>query len=141
METAVKTAGRLEEEYEEASAQMAAIEKEMASGDYYAWMYNTIKEFKTTQRVDIPQFSSVEVGDCQLLLKSPYKQVRMTVSGAAFFHDLGKFVADFENHFPHMRVQNLDVSPSGGRTGPEPEREKLAFRMDIIALAKPSETK
>lgn len=141
MEIAVKSAALVQDEYEDAAAQMAIIEKEMASGDAYAWMYNTIKDFKATQRVEIPQFSSVEVSDCQLLLKCPYKQVRMTVAGSSYFHDLGKFIADFENHFPHMRVQNLEVSPSGGRASTEVEREKLTFRMDIIALVKPSDTK
>jgi Tfp pilus assembly protein PilO len=139
MEKAVKTAGQIEEDFDVASEKMKEIEKEMASGDSYAWMYNTIKDFKSGYRVEIPQFSSVEVSDCSLIYKFPYKQVRMTISGGGFFHDFGKFVADFENHFPHMRLQNLEVSPAGG-TG-ERDREKLTFRMDIIALVKPTDAK
>lgn len=142
MEMAVKSADRIQEDFDAASEKMSRLEKEIARGDYYSWMYNTIKDFKTGYRVEIPQFSSVDKPvDCSLIYKFPYKQISMTVSGSGFFHDLGKFVADFENNFPTMRLQNLEMSPGGGGNFSDREREKLTFRMEIIALAKPTEAK
>jgi hypothetical protein len=46
---------------------------------------------------------------------------------------LGTFIADFENAFPHARIVNIAVEPDGSATE---TIEKLAFRMDIIFLAK-----
>jgi Tfp pilus assembly protein PilO len=138
----MKAADRISEDFEAAAEKMTVIEKGMATGDYYSWMYNTIKEFKNSYRVEIPQFSTVDVGDCSLIYKFPYKQVRMTISGSAFYHDFGRFIADFENHFPHMRLQNLELSSGATRgNSTDREREKLSFRVDVIALAKPNDSK
>jgi len=48
---------------------------------------------------------------------------------------LGKFIADFENKFPHCRLVNLAADATGvGASG----GEKLTFRVDIVALVKPT---
>jgi hypothetical protein len=84
--------------------------------------------------VDIPNVGQPSAGDCELLGGFPYKQIRFSLSGSAYYHDLGKFVADFENKFVHCRVVNLSLEPSG-----EPAAgEKLNFKMDVIALVKPN---
>ena len=57
------------------------------------------------------------------------------VAFAAYYHDLGKFVSDLENKFPHCRVLNLSADPvAGGVSG----GERLNFRMDMVALVKPN---
>lgn len=133
IDNAIKGAGKIEQGLKDAAEKLAVIQQEMASGDLYSWMYTTIKNFKAAYHVDIPQFSTVETADNTLLYKFPYKQVKMTISGSAYFHDFGKFLSDFENRFPHIRVENLVLEPTSGadRTA---DREKLAFRMEIIAL-------
>ena len=70
-----------------------------------------------------------------LLPGYPYKQIKLSLIGTAYYHDLGKFIADFENAFPHMRLVNLEVEPSPGTTGPE-SAERLGFRMDVVILVK-----
>jgi len=65
----------------------------------------------------------------------PYKQMRFTLTGVAYYHDLGKFIADFENKFPHCRVVNLSADAPGSMSA---NGERLNFRMDIITLVKPS---
>ncbi|HTQ49209.1 MAG TPA: GspMb/PilO family protein, partial [Candidatus Acidoferrales bacterium] len=65
----------------------------------------------------------------------PFKEIRVTISGTAYYHELGKFLADFENSFPHIRVVNLALEPVNAT---EAGNEKLSFRMDIIALVKPN---
>ena len=52
-----------------------------------------------------------------------------------YYHDVGKFISDFENNFPHGRVVNLIVEPVSSA---DPGNEKLSFRMDVIALVKPN---
>ena len=134
VENAIKTADRLEAELAEASRSLSELEESMASGDLYAWMINTILQFKLAYKVEIPQFSTILPGEMGLLPRFPYKQVTMTINGSAYFHDLGKFISDFENRFPHIRIQNLEMEPVSGLVSGD--REKLTFKMDIVALIK-----
>jgi Tfp pilus assembly protein PilO len=117
------------------SYSLVQAENDIASGDVFAWTYDTIRRFKIAYKVEIPTISQPTMGDVDLVPQFPYKQLKISVSGTAFYHDLGKFVSDFENTFPHMRVVNLTVEPSNesGADG-----EKLSFRMDIVALVKSS---
>lgn len=114
---------------------LSHAEDDMVSGDPFAWTYDTIRHFKTPYKVDIPTIGQPATGDVDLLASFPYKQLKFSISGTAYYHDLGKFISDFENNFPHIRVVNLDLDPAGG-TGED--AEKLAFRMDIVALIKPN---
>jgi hypothetical protein len=111
---------------------LSRAEEDMASGDLYSWTYDTIRRLIPQYKIDIPEIGHPSVGDVDLMSTVPFKQMRFTVSGTAYYHDFGKFVADFENNFPHVRIVNVVLEPSG--TG----GEKLSFRMDIIALIKPN---
>jgi hypothetical protein len=85
--------------------------------------------------VDIPTIGQPAQTDCDLISNFPYKQIRFSLNGTAYYHDLGKFIADIENKLPHCRVLNLAADPVGsGAAG----GERLNFRMDIVALIKPN---
>lgn len=131
-----KREGQIAAELAQETRRLQEAELQMASGDLYAWIINTVRDFKTGYpAVDIPQFSTIQVGDTTLLPKFPYRQASLTVAGKACYHDLGKFIADFENRFPYIRLQNLVLEPTTDLDGGN--SQKLAFRMDIIALVKP----
>lgn len=133
--TAVKAldgAKQLEAELRAEAEKLALVEAGMASGDLSAWVYNKVRQFKLPYRVEIPQFSSIVEGETTLLPKFPYRQVTMTIGGTGFFHDIGTFVADFENQFPHMRVEKLELEPAPSLAGAE--KEKLSFRMNVVVL-------
>ncbi|MGA9451279.1 MAG: hypothetical protein WBW41_08040 [Verrucomicrobiia bacterium] len=117
------------------TARLSSAEEDMASGDIYAWTYDTIRKFKASYRVDIPTVGQPFLGDVDLLPQFPYKQIRVTISGTAYYHELGRFIADFENTFPHIRVVNLTLEPVNPT---EAGNEKLAFRIDVVALVKPN---
>ena len=114
------------------TAALARAEEDMATGDHYSWAYGTLRSFKQPYKVEIPEIGQPTEGEVDLIPAFPYRQIRFVVSGKAYYHDLGKFVADFENTFPHIRVANLTIDPATA------EGEKLAFRMEIIALVKPN---
>jgi hypothetical protein len=121
---------------------LKAIEDEMASGDLYSWIIVTVNKFRAAHRVEIPQFSREQVREVNVIPGFPYKGATFTVKGTAYYHDLGKFIADFENTFPHVRLLNLEMEPvalpgPGAQSNPE-EQEKLSFKMDILALIKPT---
>ena len=115
--------------------QLNRAEEDVAAGDLYQWSYDTIRRYKANYHVDIPAPGQPQQGDCDLFANYPYKQIHFSLTGVAYYHDLGKFIADFENKFPHCRVVNLSADPvAGGAAG----GERLNFRLDIVALVKPN---
>jgi Tfp pilus assembly protein PilO len=138
-ERLVATAAELQKNLGAASQKLTAIEDGMASGDMYAWVIQTVGRFGAERKVDIPQFSREVTTDVGLLPKFPYKAAIFNVRGSAFFHDLGQFLADFENSFPYARVQNLELDPAGTSAATiVTDGEKLTFRMEIVTLINPN---
>lgn len=120
----------------EATLQLTRAEQDVATGDVYAWTYDLIRRFKASHRVEIPTLSQPALADVDLLPGFPYRQVRVQLSGTGFYHEIGKFISDFENTFPHTRMVNLVIEPSN-LTG-SGTTEKLAFRVDVVCLVKPN---
>ena len=133
----IKNSKQIEADLVVVSNKLQLAEEDMASGDLYSAMINSISKFKQPYNVDIPQFNSGGgAADVNLLPKFPYKQMSVSVAGTAYYYDLGKFIAEFENQFPTSRVLNLELAPASAQ-GPD-EKEKLSFRMDIVSLVKPN---
>jgi hypothetical protein len=133
MESTIKNAALTDSQVSITTNALSQAEEDMASGDLYSWTYGTMRLFKQQYtKVEIPEIGHPEVGDVDLFPSFPYKQLRFSITGKAYYHDLGKFVADFENAFPHARMVNLVIEPVLG------EGEKLSFRMEIIELVKPN---
>jgi hypothetical protein len=128
----IKLALTNDAKFKEAGEQLANAESDVASGDPYAWSYDLIRRFKANYKVEIPTISEPVLQDVDILPDFPYRQMRMTVNGTAFYHDLGKFLADFENTYPHMRIVYLYVEPAAGAA----VAQKLSFRFEIVALVK-----
>jgi Tfp pilus assembly protein PilO len=133
MQDKIKTSKAIESQLNAVASVLAAQEQDMASGDLYASLVNTIRKFKMRYRLDIPQYSPASsVTDEDLMPRFPYKQVKITISGTGYYEDIGKFIADFENEYSASRVLNLELVPTPG-PGPE-SKEKLTFRMDVVSL-------
>ena len=138
MEDAVKRAELVGSVYNQASQMLNEKEATMATDDLYSWMYNTVRRFQKGYKIEIPQLSPMSPPVAVNLLPDvPYKQATMQIGGTAYFHDLGQFIADFENSFPQMRVANLSIEFT--QSSVPAEREKLAFKMDLITLVKSSQ--
>jgi hypothetical protein len=129
----ITNADEIASELSETSYTLTHTEEDMASGDLYSWTYDTIRRFKQQYKVEIPEVGHPSIGEMDLLPSFPYKQIRFAINGTAYYHDLGKFIADFENNFPHARVVHLVIEPVPGA---DSSNEKLSFRMEIIALVK-----
>jgi hypothetical protein len=132
---ALKMAVENANDYKRMTTQLVTDESDIATGDYYAWSYDLIRRFKTNYKVEIPTVTEPTISDVDILPQFPYRQIRLTINGKAFYHDLGKFLADFENTYPHIRVTNLSMDPAPGGG---PDAEKLAFHFEIVALVKPN---
>lgn len=134
MKETIKRASDMAAAYAAVSNHLALAETDVANGDIYAWTYDTIRRFKAPYHLDIPGMGQPSASDEDLLPSMSYRQVKLTLNGTGYYHDLGKFVADFENTFPHIRLVNLGLDPSPAATAPE----RLAFHFDVIALVKPN---
>ena len=137
----------LQSNLEVVKEKLKVIEATMPSGDMYSWIILTINSFKENggYKVEIPQFSREVPGEVGMIAKFPYRAAVFHVRGTAFFHDFGRFVADFENTFPYMRIQNIDLEPAGGSlatkdTGSDSsdDAERLSFRFEIVTLVNPN---
>lgn len=123
---------------EKEKATLDGMEKNMASGDLYSWVILKVNQFKVGYNVEIPNFSREERTPVGIFPNFPYDAVKYTLKGTAYYHDFGKFLADFENAFPYMRVQNIDLSPEGGSTSGA-DAEKLNFRFELVVPLKTKE--
>jgi hypothetical protein len=134
---AIKNASQIESDLANAKKALAEGETDISSGDLYAWVVNWLRQFKAGYKVQIPQFSQLGPAvDVNLIPNFPYKQTTLTVAGTAHFHDLGRFLADLENQFPHVRLLNLSLDVNAPSASVEPET--LSFKVDIVTLAKPN---
>jgi Tfp pilus assembly protein PilO len=134
VEESIRNAKKIQGELEQKTTELSNAESDMASGDAYLWMVNLIRQFKTSYNVDISQFSAISKPEVGLYPKFAYSQVAINVGGSAYYHELGRFIADFENQFPHIRIHQLTLEPPGVPSG---DRDKLNFRMEVVALMKP----
>ena len=132
---AIKKNDTTGEQLAEITAQLQHAEEDIASGDIYAWTYDIMRRFKRGYSVNIPTVGQPIITDVDILPQFPYKQVKISLNGSAYYHDFGKFVSDLENTFPHMRMINVTLEPL---TGSDPDSQKLNFRADVIALVKPN---
>ena len=119
------------------SQRLKSYEDSMASGDMYSWIILTINKFKAPYKVEIPQFSREIPCEVGVLPRFPYRAALFNVRGTAHFHDLGRFLTDFENAFPFVRVQNVELDTSVNSAAAGDDGEKLAFRMEIVTLVNP----
>jgi Tfp pilus assembly protein PilO len=126
---------KIEKELETNRSKLDAIESTMPSGDIYSWIILNVNTFKENYRIDIPQFSREVPSEVGMFAKFPYRAAVFNLRGTAHFHDFGRFVADFENAFPYMRIQNIELDPaSASNASAQADQEKLAFKMEIVTL-------
>jgi len=140
------TTGELQQKLTTTQSKLKEIESSMASGDMYSWIILTMNSFKENggYKVEIPQFSRDVPAEVGMIAKFPYRAAVFTLRGSAFYHDLGRFVADFENAYPYMRIQNIDLEPAVSTFGNSTanstaeDAEKLQFRLEVVTLVNPN---
>ena len=132
---AIRRASEIEADLASANKGLAEAEADVASGDLYSWVINTLRKFQAPYRVNIPQFSPLgAVADVNFLPGVPYKQASLSLAGTAHFHDFGSFLADLENQFPHIRVVNLSLDLNPSSVGQD--QETISFKLELVTLVK-----
>jgi hypothetical protein len=139
----IERAQSVEKEMTESLARLAEVEDGLANRtDPYAWSYLLLDQIRqshpTLVRLDVAGKPSI--GPTRLLPNFPYDATTFTVVGRGYYHDFGKFLADFENDYPYFRVENIELTPQSSTTDPSLERvelEMLNLKFDVVALLKP----
>lgn len=129
----IKNADADAKAFAQATNDLAAVESDIASGDLVFWSYDTMRRFKQNYKLEVNDVSRPVVADVDLMPVFPYQQLKFSVSGTGYYHEIGKFVSDFENQYPHARIVNLVIDAPVDQS-----TEKLSFRMQIICLVKKS---
>lgn len=111
------------------------IEAQMVTGDIYLWIQKTLRDFEIPQQIEFTKYDPPQIIDPNPPLKAPYKVASFAVSGSATYHDLGTFLANFENSYPHIRIRRLEMEPASVDT--KNKNEKLAFFMELHVLVRP----
>jgi Tfp pilus assembly protein PilO len=132
----------IENELESVLEKLQVVEKDMASGDLYAWSLLLMDKARAGHDIDVQQGTRPDRRAITLIPQFPYEAAFFSVQCVGYYHDFGKFLADFENRFPYFHVQNLTLS-AGGESGTEAitgrsNKEKLLIKMDVLALIKPT---
>lgn len=136
-EATLKSKDDVKQQFDQASRLLQQREKAMAApNDMYSWLIQTLNEFRLNYRVEIPQFGRELPAEVGMFAKFPYRAALFNVRGTAHYHDFGRFLADFENAFPYIRVQNIELSPSVD--GQSTAAEKLNFKMELLTLVRPA---
>jgi len=120
-----------------ARQQIENMEAKMPSGDVYRWAIRSMASLQTN-KVDIANLEPPRLAESSILPKVPYKTAILSVNGTAHYHDFGRFLADMENSFPHMRLQRLELEPTQFGEAANAGQELLNFKLEIVALVKAS---
>jgi Tfp pilus assembly protein PilO len=108
----------------------------------HVWFIKIMEDRRAKFNLDINEIRNPEAWDPGVLPKFPFKGVSFTVSLIGSYTDFGRFLADFENSYPYMRVQLMNVTtdvPQGlpGVAQPAPgDATKLRFNFRVISLIK-----
>jgi len=109
-------------------------------GEDHVWFLRIMEDRRAKFNLDISVIRNPEPADPGVLPKFPFKGVAFNVTLIGGYTDFGRFLADFENSYPYMRVQILSVSPDlqqgTGAGGSAEDASKLRFNFRVISLVK-----
>jgi len=130
---------KLQQDLQASVAAIRRAESNMPAGDIYRWVINRLVELPTANGVELATVEPPEISETSIFPRLPYRTGVFFVTGSAYYHELGAFIAQAENTFPHLRVRRLELesknsSFSAADSQAEPDDEKLLFRLELSFL-------
>lgn len=109
-------------------------------GQDHAWFLNLMEEQRRKYNLEVEDIKTPDPIEAGILPKFPFRAVALSVTMIGSYYDFGRFLADFENNYPYMRVQGLKIVPeirAGTRPGDSTDSgDKLRITYKVIALIK-----
>ncbi|MCL4180842.1 MAG: hypothetical protein KJ072_24230 [Verrucomicrobia bacterium] len=121
---------------DEKRAEIAELESLMAEGGLLLWQYGILMPYAKPYDVNFQTWETLALGEIDVPPKVPYRMATFAVTGEAHYHAFGKFLADFENSSPFIKVKGLtlqSVSP-GFRSGGDAEQLRFRLEYHILSL-------
>ena len=144
----IKKAKIILPEYEAVKVEILKEEVGMAPSfrnDWKVWMCTALYFVQTNRHHDVMLGEiTLDPGEmyAELLPKFPYSATRFRVPIIGYYNDLGKYLADVENQFPYLRVENLMMIPqaaagpnAGGPNTGAPSSANDAARQEKLFLS------
>jgi Tfp pilus assembly protein PilO len=146
----VNTAERLSKRGQEVEANFELQKKILTQkqiemprpGQDHAWFLNLMEDRRRKYELEVDDIKTPEAIESGILPKFPFRAVALNVTMVGTYYDFGRFLADFENSYPYMRVQSLKIVPeiraASSRPGADANDSggKLRFSYKVIALIK-----
>lgn len=110
-------------------------------GEDHVWFLRIVEDRRTKYDLDINEIRNPEPWDPGVLPNFPFKGVAFNVTLVGGYTDFGRFLADFENEFPFMRVQLMSITPevaagAPGSPSATADTGKLRFNFRVVSLIK-----
>lgn len=111
----------------------------------HVWFIRIMEEMRTKYGLEVDDIKTPAPIDPGVLPKFPFRGVELRVSVIGNYADFGRFLADFENRFPYMRVEIMSIGPEKAGATPRPgevpsisskDSGTLRFNYRVIALIK-----
>lgn len=125
---------QFQSEFQNSGLKLQQKEEQMAAGDVYRWILRAFDELEASHRISIFNLEAPRVELFGIPPVVPYKAAIFSVSGTAHYHSFGVFLADLENRFPYMRLQELELRPARFVDTGSEDRERLSFKMELSTL-------
>jgi hypothetical protein len=144
----LRMAANIEAQLEAQRSELDARHAGLAPADRFKWFYDTMESFLAGHKVHLVDISrEPEIGPAFLLPNYPYQAATFGVKCRALYHDFGVFLADLENRYPYMRVQNIEVEPENvrgitrdSRGGAQSTPQALNITLRVVTLIRPKGT-
>jgi hypothetical protein len=115
---------------------LAALEVSMAQGDLLRWGINRLLDYQDKHDVIFIAWDRPQLLDLDVPPAVPYRLASYSVNGQAYYHELGSFLAAFENDSPFVKINRLTIQALGPGTARKEDPERLTFQLDYLSLAK-----
>ena len=131
----IQRAAQIQVEAQEKSKKLSAIEEQMVTGDPYVWGIKALRDFEIPGHIEFTKVDPPQIIESDVPPRLPYKTASFAVTGTATYHDLGTFLANFENSYPHILIHRLEMEPAS--LGTKNNDEKLSFLFEMQVRVKP----
>jgi len=140
----IAEADRIEAEMERSVQGLRNMEEGLATGvDLYRWSLLLMEKARGGHEVEIIEVTRPQTNEIGVLASFPYQAATFAVRGVAYYHDFGKFLADFENRFPYFRVQNISLGSQAeaavDASTTRVAKDKLYFKIDVVVPVRPGQ--
>jgi hypothetical protein len=127
-------ADQYRQEVDAANLRLESLEGQMAHGDIYRWVVNRGADLQDQHDIYLSAPPPPRLIEVEAPPAVAYPAALYSLSGYGYFHNVGTFLADFENSSPFIRMKSFTIQATAPGLVGTREAEKLSFQMDFVTL-------